>query len=136
MTIIIQCAGYKKNDASSLCLNGNPVAFVAQAGGVGGRAAPWDAIPGMLGATWIDYVNAMNAPHDVQPLPVVDAAQIGAHNAGHQLYQCGNLYAHHAYADLIRRFGVRGQRRLRPFCWVGARACRLAAADVQRQVVD
>jgi hypothetical protein len=96
MRIVIQCADSKADEAGRLCTsNGVPVSFVARPDEArasnpdGTYARPDDPAPGE-GRSWRDLLSDYN---------VCAANSLG-------LSPAARLYKHHAYADLVGKFGL------------------------------
>jgi hypothetical protein len=104
MIIVIQCANRKVPDAPTLILNRNAVHFVAQPQDEQLDKRPWDQIPGS-NTTWIDCVKAYNEAGGAMPDEYIKL-NIGTED-GRQLMQCGSLYEHPVYGELMVARGLR-----------------------------
>jgi len=104
MIIVIQCAGSHVPNAATLTLNGNAVHFVAQPQDRQMDKQPWDQIPGS-NKTWIDCVKAYNEVGGALPGEYIKL-NVGTEN-GRLLMQCGNLYKHPGYGELMAACGLR-----------------------------
>jgi hypothetical protein len=104
MIIVIQCANRKVANAPTLTLNGNAVHFVVKPRDEQKDKRPWDQIPGS-DKTWIDCVKAYNETGGAIPGEYIKL-NIGTED-GRQLMQCGNLYKHPVYSELMAACGLR-----------------------------
>lgn len=99
MKVVIQCAGNKDEQSSTICRNGNELIFVANPSIGTNQCSPWQNINGANGATWIECLRSFN---DGIPQALPDGITWGMGFPTNAI----NLYSNAIYQRLAATIGA------------------------------